>query len=105
MVVGDTSGSGGCRSSLVLGGGGTSSGGRGTSSGGRGSSGHNSNKASNSGGGAKKKAGWEDADVEFYREAYPMAPPDSFSQCQKLATLLPSTRCNGEGLFLSFWKL
>ncbi|XP_047737503.1 merozoite surface antigen 2, allelic form 4-like, partial [Hyalella azteca] len=77
----------GCRSSLLLGSG--SSGGRGSSQG-KGSGGRGANKGVSSGG-SKKKAGWEDAELEFYKEAYPM-PPHEGGYSQHLATLLPSTR-------------
>ena len=69
----------GCRTSAVIGG---SSGGRG-SSGGKGSGGR-SQKG--------KKAGWEDAGLEFYREAYPTALDNLYDT--RLTTLLPSKRYN-----------
>ncbi|XP_069973273.1 transmembrane channel-like protein 7 isoform X2 [Penaeus vannamei] len=68
----------GCRSSAAMGG----SGGRG--SGGRGSGGRSQK--------ATKRGGWEDAGVEFYREAYPTSVDNIYDT--RITTLLPSKRYN-----------
>lgn len=74
----------GCRSSAIIGG---SSGGRSSSAGKGGSGGKHSKGAGN------KKAGWEDAGLEFYREAYPVAIENLCDN--SLRTLLPSKRYSG----------
>ncbi|XP_071517218.1 transmembrane channel-like protein 7 isoform X2 [Panulirus ornatus] len=68
--------SSGCRSSAAMGG----SGGRG--SGGRGSGGRGQKST--------KRGGWEDAGVEFYREAYPTSVDNIYDT--RITTLLPSKR-------------
>lgn len=74
--------SSGCRSSAAMGGsGGRSSSGRG--SGGRGQK-------------ATKRGGWEDACVEFYREAYPTSVDNIYDT--RITTLLPSKRYNVNSL-------
>ena len=70
----------GCRSSTALGG---SSGGR-SSSGGKAGSGGKKNQNN------VKKPGWEDAGIEFYREAYPGALENCYEN--NIRTLLPSKR-------------
>nr|WCO13212.1 transmembrane channel-like protein [Astacus leptodactylus] len=72
----------GCRSSAAMGGsGGRSSSGRG--SGGRGQK-------------STKRGGWEDACVEFYREAYPTSVDNIYDT--RITTLLPSKRYNVNSL-------
>ncbi|XP_042227010.1 transmembrane channel-like protein 7 isoform X2 [Homarus americanus] len=72
----------GCRSSAAMGG----SGGRGSS--GRGSGGRGQKSA--------KRGGWEDACVEFYREAYPTSVDNIYDT--RITTLLPSKRYNVNSL-------
>lgn len=80
--------SSGCRSSAAMGG----SGGRG--SGGRGSGGRGQKSA--------KRGGWEDAGVEFYREAYPTSVDNIYDT--RITTLLPSKRYSGEYKLQHNWK-